>query len=205
MSDTNLDNINPLESPVQFLKGVGPNRATLLYRLGLNTVEDVLFFLPRDVLDMSEVRPAHKLKPAELQSVVGKVCDIDGKEISGGRNMTAVLLDCEGQYVRGTWFNQPWMLKKFVNGQQVLFSGKPKRRGGRWEFANPKYQYLEEDADGVAGEVQPLYRLTEGLKMHHIRRIVQNAVDQFAELVVDPLPLELRAEIDVIDLSLIHI
>lgn len=199
--EANTDDKNPLESPIQFLKGVGPERSILLYKLGLHTVEDVLFFLPRDILDMSEVIPAHKLEKDVVQSVTGKVCDIDGKEISGGRNMTAVLLDCEGHYVRGTWFNQPWMLKKFVNGQSVLFSGKPKRRGGRWEIANPKFQYLDDDADGVAGQIQPMYGLTEGLKMHHIRRIVQNAVEQFAQYVTDPLPVELRAEIDVIELQ----
>ena len=172
-----------------------------MHRLGLRTVEDVLFFLPRDVLDMTEVRPVQRLEPDVLQSVNGNVVDIDGRELSGGRNMTAVLLDCEGHYVRGTWFNQPWILKKFVIGQSVVFSGKPKRRGGRWEMVNPKYQYLDNDDEGIAGQVQPLYRLTEGLKMHHIRRAVHNAVRQFAAYISDPLPVELRAEIDVIELQ----
>jgi ATP-dependent DNA helicase RecG len=201
LADTTAENKNPLETPVQFLKGVGPSRAALMYRLGLRTAEDVLFFLPRDILDMTEVCPVQRLEADVLQSVNGNVVDVDGRELSGGRNMTAVLLDCEGHYVRGTWFNQPWMLKKFVNGQSVLFSGKPKRRGGRWEIANPKVQYLDNDDEGIAGQLQPLYRLTEGLKMHHIRRVIHNAVRQFVSYLSDPLPVELRAEIDVIELQ----
>jgi ATP-dependent DNA helicase RecG len=201
LADTTAENKNPLETPVQFLKGVGPSRAALMYRLGLRTAEDVLFFLPRDILDMTEVCPVQRLEADVLQSVNGNVVDVDGRELSGGRNMTAVLLDCEGHYVRGTWFNQPWMLKKFVNGQSVLFSGKPKRRGGRWEIANPKVQYLDNDDEGIAGQLQPLYRLTEGLKMHHIRRVIHNAVRQFVLYLSDPLPVELRAEIDVIELQ----
>src|SRR3990172_4960067 len=116
-----------LSTPVQFLKGVGPERAKLLDKLGLVTVADVLWYLPRDILDLTEVRAVSALKEGELQTVRGKVVDLDGRDTARGGTIVAALLDCDGELARGIWFNQPWMLKKFQVGELVLFSGKPKR------------------------------------------------------------------------------
>src|SRR4051794_29814009 len=97
---------NPLDTPVQFIRGVGPERGALLEKLGLATAYDLLFNLPRDVLDLSDVRSVADLEEDKLQSVKGKVVDSDGRELSGGRVLSAILLDCGDAYVRGLWFNQ---------------------------------------------------------------------------------------------------
>ena len=190
--------VNPLAGDVRFVRGVGHERAVLLGRLGIRTVEDLLFHLPREVLDLTDVRPVPNLESDKLQSVRGNVVDIDGRSLTRGRTMVAVLLDCDGHYLRGVWFNQRWMLERFSNGDHVLFSGKPKRRGGRWEIAHPKVQWLDRDtdADHVSGGVQPKYGLTEGLKQHELRRFVREAVDLAIEFVADCLPDELREELD---------
>jgi ATP-dependent DNA helicase RecG len=190
-------NADSLQTSVQFLRGVGPDRANLLANLGIATVEDLLWNLPRDVLDLTNVCRAAELRPGELQTVRGTVVDRDGRTTGTGRNMVGVLIDSDGLYVRGLWFNQPWMIRKFEVGEAVLFSGKPKRNAGRWEFSHPRVQSLG-DADAEAtGEVLPLYRLTEGLSQEQLRRIVRAAVEQFVELVADPLPDELRARLGV--------
>ncbi|HUG92147.1 MAG TPA: ATP-dependent DNA helicase RecG [Planctomycetaceae bacterium] len=183
---------DPLQQPVQFLRGAGPQRAELLARLGIESVGDLLWFLPRDVLDLTEITPVHKLRAGELASVRGSVVDIDGRDTSGGGSLVAVLLDCDGEYVRGVWFNQPWMLKKFDFNQTVLFSGKPKRHERRWEINNPRVQWLEGDAGGGGGGIVPRYRLTEGLLLDELRRILRAAVDEFAPLVPEHLPEAFR-------------
>ena len=66
-----------LLTPVQFLKGVGPQRAELLDRLGLRTVRDVLFFFPRDYQDLTDQRDVDQLEEGKLQSVRGTVDDIE--------------------------------------------------------------------------------------------------------------------------------
>ncbi len=179
---------DPLQTAVQFVPGVGPHRAELLQRLGIQTVEDLLWDLPRDVLDLSEVSAAGDLKSDILQTVCGSVVDMDARELSNGRSLTAVLLDCGSDYVRGTWFNQPWMLKKFQFDDTVLFSGKPKRRSGRWEIANPRVQWIDADDSEIRGSIVPRYGLTDGLKMHGMRRIIRAAVEEYVEFVPDPLP-----------------
>ncbi len=191
MSHDDANNQEPLDTPVQFISGVGPDRAALLSKMHLLTARDLLFNMPRDVLDLTDVRQVQNLEPDVVQSVLGNVVDRDARQLKQGRVLTAILLDCDGQYLRGVWFNQPWMLHKFADGQQLLFSGKPKRRGGRWEISNPKVQPID-DAGGQVGEVQPVYRLTDGLKSEALRRIMHTVADEFAHLVTDPLPEEFR-------------
>jgi len=187
-------NDDPLKTSVQFIRGVGPERARLLANLGLVTVEDVLWNLPRDVLDLTNVCPAAKIRAGELQTVRGTVVDIDGRTTGSGRNLVAVLLECDGLYVRGVWFNQPWMIHKFHGGESVLFSGKPKRNAGRWEFANPRVQWIGETeaSASVHGGLLPRYGLTEGLSMDQMGRIVREAVETYADLIADPMPAAFR-------------
>ncbi len=187
---------SPLLTPVQFVKGVGPQRAELLAKLGLETAEDLLWFLPRDVFDLTDVQSVDRIEPDILQTVRGQVVDVDGRRISRGRTITSVLLDCDGKYVKGVWFNQSWVLKRFFNGQTVLFSGKPKRRGGRWEISHPQIQFLEDADAQETGGVLPRYGLTEGIRMFEMRRIVRNTVEEYARYVVDPLPDKFRTSLE---------
>lgn len=183
-----------LKTPVTFIRNVGPERAQLLERLRIHTAEDLLFNLPRDVVDLTEVSPPSKLKAGELQTVCGTVVDVDGKDISGGRSMSGVLLECTGgDMVRGVWFNQPWVLKRFRIGEVVLFSGKPKWSMRRWEFPHPKIQTLEgSSVDEATGGIHPKYRLTEGLRQYEVVSMTDAALQDFAHLVVDPLPEAFR-------------
>src|SRR5262249_12648817 len=96
-----------LDTSVQYIKGVGPQRAELLGRLDLATLGDLLFYLPRDVLDLTRVSRVGELSEGKLATVRGRVVDRDAKLLDRGRTMTAVLLDCQKDYLRGVWFNQP--------------------------------------------------------------------------------------------------
>jgi ATP-dependent DNA helicase RecG len=192
---------SPLQTSVQFLRGVGPDRAKLLANLGIVTVEDLLWYLPRDVLDLTNVCRAAELRSGELQTVRGTVVDRDGRTTGAGRNLVGVLIDSDGLYVRGLWFNQPWMIHKFQVGESVLFSGKPKRNAGRWEFSHPRVQSIGDADTEARGEILPLYPLTEGLSQDQLRRIVRAAVEQFVEFVPDPLPAELRDRLEVCGLQ----
>ncbi|MDA1013234.1 MAG: ATP-dependent DNA helicase RecG [Planctomycetota bacterium] len=178
-----------LQTPVQFLRRVGPERAPLLERMRIHTVEDLLYYMPRDVLDLTEVSEPKDIKAGEMHTVCGTVVDIDGKDISGGRTMSAVLLDCRGHFVRGVWFNQSWVLKRFHHGEVVLFSGKPKWSARRWEFAHPKVQTLEDGSgDETSGGIHPKYGLTDGLKLHELNSMIDAALEDFISFMGDPLP-----------------
>ncbi|MFM8285705.1 MAG: ATP-dependent DNA helicase RecG [Planctomycetaceae bacterium] len=179
---------SPLQQPIQFVKGVGPQRAELLGRLSVHTVADLLFMLPRDILDLTHVTPISALVADEHAQVRGRVVDIDGRPTKNGGTLTGVAVEHNGLYVRALWFNQPWMLQKFRHNDFVLISGKPKRRAGRWEFGSPRVQWLDPDDSQAHGGVLTRYHLTEGLRMDELRRLVRQVVEQYASLVADPLP-----------------
>lgn len=186
---------NPLEQPIQFLPGGGPHRAELLDRLGLRTAEDLLWHLPRDLVDLTEVRQPQQLVEDELQTIRGVVVETEARQLSKGRTLTAALVDCGTDYVRGAWFNQPWMRQKLQPGHNVLFSGKPKRKQGRWEFAHPRVQWLDPEDRESHGGLLPKYPLTEGLSQGELRRLTRHCAEHFAHLVPERLPEPLRNQL----------
>lgn len=185
-----------LSTRVQFLPGVGPKWADLLANLKIETIEDLLWHLPRDVLDFRHIATPSDLQPDKFQSVRGQVVDVDAKQLKNLRTLTAALIDCGTDYVRGVWFNQPWMMKRLAPGQKVLFSGKPKFSQGRWEFAHPEIQWLDDDDEDSGGLMLTRYRLTDGLKVHQLRRMISNALEAVLTQVPDPLPIEFREQLE---------
>src|SRR5262245_16210496 len=98
-----------LASPVQYLKGVGPQRAELLAKLDLHYAADVLFFFPRAYQDMSELRDIGQLEEGKLASVVGVIEEVDLRNTGPGKSLLGMLLKQGTHYLRCLWFNQPWM------------------------------------------------------------------------------------------------
>ena len=179
---------SPLQTQVRFLPGVGPVRAESLQRLGIETVEDLLWHLPRDLVDLTEVRRVGELEPDILQTVRGEVVELDDRRIRGGRRMASVVIDSGDEFLKATWFNQSWVLGKVRHGDAVLFSGMPKRRAGRWEMTHPRIQVIDADDLEAHGGLLPKYPLTDGVTMEVMRRVTRDAADRFVEHVEDPIP-----------------
>ena len=97
---------------MQFLKGVGPQRAELLARLDLHYAADVLFFFPRAYQDMSELRSIDQLEEGKPASVAGVIDEVDLRNTGPGKSLLGMLLRQETKYLRCLWFNQPWMRRE---------------------------------------------------------------------------------------------
>jgi ATP-dependent DNA helicase RecG len=164
----------------------------LLEKLDIRTVEDLLWHLPRELLDLTEVRQPQQLVEDELQIVRGVVIETESRQLSKGRTLTASLIDCGTDYVRGLFFNQLWMRQKLLPGNNVLFSGKPKRKQGRWEFTHPRIQWLDPEDRESHGGLLPKYPLTEGISQAEMRKLTRSAVESYAPLVPERLPESLR-------------
>jgi ATP-dependent DNA helicase RecG len=183
-----------LLTPVQYLKGVGPQRAELLERLGLRRAVDLLFFFPRSYQDMSELRDIQQLEENVPVSVCGVVEEIDQRNTGPGRSMLGVLIRHESNFLRALWFNQPHMRQKFAIGQPVLLSGKPRLSGLRWEMTHPRVEVLAADEDPPSGRILPMYSLTEGLTQPAMRRIVGGIAESYADAVEEVFPGALLQE-----------
>lgn len=184
-----------LATPVQFIKGVGPDRAKLLERLGLRTAADVLFNFPRNYQDLTDLRSIDHLEEDKLQSVRGTVEEIDVRSTGVGRSIVGMLLRQDKRYLRAIWFNMPFMADKFRRGQEVLLSGKPKLSGGRWEMVHPRVGWIDaEEGSAASGELLPVYALTDELNQSSMRKIARQAVDAYADSVEERFPDEYLAK-----------
>jgi ATP-dependent DNA helicase RecG len=182
-----------LATPIQFMKGVGPSRAELLEKLGMATARDVLFNFPRDYQDLAPAQEIANLKHDLLASVAGVVEDVEQRPNREGKTTLGVLLKQGDQYLRGMWFNQPFMREKFKIGERMLFIGAPRLSGMRWQMNHPRIEILGDDETPPAGELLPVYSLTEGLSQIQMRKIAQGAVETFLDAVEETLPEELLA------------
>ena len=191
-----------LTQPVQFLSGVGPHRAVLFEKLGLRTAADLLFFFPRTYDDFTQLDQIDSLESDQSANVMGVVADIDQTISGNGKHILYILIRQGNKFLRAIWFNQSFMLKRFQAGQRVVFRGKVKLSGGRFQMSHPKVVWLDGDqSEGEVTGLSPIYRLTEGISQRQIRSIVSSAVEQFTDLVQEAFPQELRDQSEVCDIA----
>src|SRR5918994_4864814 len=161
-----------LATPVEFVRGVGPQRAALVERLDIRTAGDLIFLFPRDYQDLTLRREIADLEEGQMQTVRGEVVEIDARSSGFGKSVVGVLVRQGNDYLRAIWFNQPFMREKFRQGQHLLLSATPRFRGGRWEMPHPRVTWLDGADDQPEMRLLPLYPLTEGLTQYQMRRMV---------------------------------
>ena len=190
-----------LATPVEFVRGVGPQRAELLARLDVHNAADLIFLFPRDYQDLSDRREIGDLEEDQVQTVRGEVVEIDARSSGFGKSVVGVLVRQGHDYLRAIWFNQPFMREKFREGQHVLLSAKPRFRGGRWEMPHPRVTWLDGAEDQPEMRLLPLYPLTEGLTQYQMRRIVANALEKFSPVLEEVFSDALLRQYDLMPLA----
>ena len=191
-----------LNTPVEQITGVGRTWAEFLSRLGIRSASDLLFHFPRDYLDLTNERPIADLDEEQVQTVRGVVTEIASTSRGFGKSRVSILLRGATGHLRATWFNQPFMRGKFHEGQAVLLTAKPKMRGLMWEMSHPQVTYLEqEEADASGKRMLPIYSLTEGITQYHMRRMVDEVVEQFAEVPEEVFPAKLLEQYQLLPLT----
>ncbi|MFI5280501.1 MAG: hypothetical protein ACHQU1_08400, partial [Gemmatimonadales bacterium] len=165
-----------LETPVQFLKGVGQHRADLLSRLGISTARDLLYHVPFRYLDATTVSPiaAAKSQPTGADvTVVGRV--ISTAVIPTRRRLRVfqcVLQDASGMIECG-WPGRPFLERQITKGTLLLATGPIRHFHGR-QIQPREWIVLggEDEEAPEQGVVLPVYSATEGLTVRQIRRLV---------------------------------
>jgi ATP-dependent DNA helicase RecG len=206
---TSADQVAPalshgLATPLQFLTGVGPQRAKLLARLGLVTVEDAIFHLPARHEDRSHLVPFRHMAPGEARTATGTVAGISPAPRGRPRAPLQVLLRDGSGFLNAIWFNQPYLERVFTRGQRLIVHGKVQPYGnGPLQMQVKDFEIVEECADETlhVGRLVPVYRLTQGLTQRPMRTLIKRLVDQYADEVEEPLPESLRARRRLLPLS----
>ena len=187
-----------LDTPIQFVKGVGPKISALLGRKEISSVGDAFYFLPRTYEDRSTLRKISELQPMEYALFSGVILDTDVFRMKGGKRkiFTVKVGDGTGQ-INCKWFNfnERFMFNILKPGNKVFVSGTTSLYSGRMEIHHPDIEVVDEkdSADDKIhyGRIVPIYSETEGLKQKLIRRIMFNMVDVFSNSVDDFMPQSL--------------
>jgi ATP-dependent DNA helicase RecG len=196
------DRLRELQRPVQYLRGVGPQRAEILEKLGLSTAADVLFFFPRDYENFSQLQSISDVVEGVPVSVLGTIIDIQEWTSSRHTHVLAILIEQgNGGYLRGIWFNQHFLKKRFANGQLVMLQGTAAREDGRWQMSHPRVTWFQEGERPAARTILPVYPLTEGIGQRRIREIMERVVADFGPMVSEVLPQPFRSEKNLCDIQ----
>jgi ATP-dependent DNA helicase RecG len=195
---------HPLATPLQFVKGIGPQRAKLLANLRLHTVEDALYYLPSRHEDRSQLTPLRSLKPNDVTTVSGTIRAISPPPRGRPRMPLSVLLSDGTGFLTCVWFGQAYLERQFQRGQRLIVHGKAQRyRSGPLQMQVKDFEIVEDEtADGApepgdetlhTGRLVPVYGLTRGLTARPMRRLMKRLVDGYVDGLDDPLPDALRA------------
>jgi len=191
-----------LDSPITILKGISSALATRFAKLGVNTVEDMLYFFPRRHLNYSQRVPISKLEPGIEQTTVASIWETREVKLGSRKGTEATVADETGN-IRVVWFNQPYLAKRLRTNAQIVLSGKVSEyppRSGKLVFESPEWELLESEDLIHTGRLVPLYPLTEGLNPRRVRKLVKEVVAQWSAQLVDFLPQEIRDHRSLVDL-----
>lgn len=174
------------ERSLQYLKGVGPERAKQLEHLGIQTVKDLLLYFPRRYENRRLLR-IEELKDGELATVSGKV--VAGQITQGRMKVVKLSIEQEGHLFTAVWFNQTFILKQFPVGTLVTVTGKV-----RWQKRVPELQATDiiKTGTGKPPEILPIYSETARLSSKVIRNFVRGVISQVPAYFPEVFPQDVQ-------------
>ncbi|MCK4249195.1 MAG: ATP-dependent DNA helicase RecG [Candidatus Omnitrophica bacterium] len=184
--DRNEDKLN---SSVQYLKGVGPKRSKIFNKLGVYSVGDLLYYLPRRYEDRSNLKPISQVKVNTFETVRGKVLTMGLRRTRKKLSVFELAVGDEGGFIYGVWFNQPFLKDRFKIGDEVILSGKVELYK-HLQMNTPEYEILDmEDEDTIhTARVVPIYPLTRDLYQRSVRILMKNCLDTYLDDIEEVLP-----------------
>lgn len=184
----------PLDTPVQFIKGVGPRLAAIFKARDILTVRDLLYFFPRKYEDrskLSTIRTLTEGSPGSVQLVAKQ------KALRPLRGRPQKLFEVKAQDSEGQWISLKWFRifkgfdLKFEPGTSFIATGTPKRFGSLLEIVHPEVQFNLDESLHV-GRVIPIYTEIEGIPTKTLRKILDTALQEYLKFLPDDLPESLK-------------
>jgi ATP-dependent DNA helicase RecG len=205
-----------LNSSVQYIKSVGPKRALAFNKVGIHTIRDLLYYFPARHIDRSNILSASKAYGYVLNgydgelTVIGKVAD---KEKRGFRQREVLKIQLRDQsgFFECVWFQGvKYFINTFNEGDIFAISGKPTiSKYGNLQFAHPDFDRISEDESQSflnTGKIIPIYRIPKELRTTNIgdlslRRIINNAVENYLENLEENLPDEIVSKHSLLEIK----
>jgi hypothetical protein len=200
--------INILTQPIQFIKGVGPNRAQMLKRIGIATIGDAFALLPRRYEDRTNLKPIRSLEVGVQATFEGTILISGSSRTGRGKRLYEIIVGDATGTIRCLWFQfqEAYMRQRYRPGQRVIVTGEIRINpyaGQRKEVHHPDLEHLDanEREPLHVGRIVPVYPATEGLHQKTLRTVLKRVVDEYAVQVPDSLPPALRESLHLMEAS----
>ena len=196
-SEERTTQAKPLDTSIQYIKGVGPRISQMLGKKGIQTIGDALYFVPRKYEDRRTIKQIVHCIPNRIEILKGSISMTEVVPYRRGRKRVFEMAVSDGTgMIIAKWFhfNERYMRQRFKKGQQVILSGEVKRYNLQKEVHHPEIEIIDpnEDESWEFKKIIPIYSETEGLYQKTMRRIMKNVVDDNACAVVDGMPESVR-------------
>lgn len=188
-----------LNKDVQYLKGVGPQRAKLLKDIGILTVYDLLTYFPRDYADRSQLKLIAQLHSEETTSIQATVLRHQVIYTRNRRQLLKITVSDGTGTVIMVCFNQVYLKNYLPQGTTVIISGKFEQAAHRkntFEIKNFVYEILSGDHEDLihTGRIVPIYSVTESLNMRFLRTLIRRTLNEYKENLSEYLPESIRQQ-----------
>ncbi len=176
---------------IQYIKGVGPQRARLFEKKGITDLSSLTYFFPIRYEDRRQISKIASARFGVKEVVIGEVSKVSLKNFKG-RSLFEVILKDNTGYLSLVWFNfeYAYMVKRFRTGARILAYGDIRSYAGRPQMIHPDIEEFDLEGDDTLnfGRIVPVYSAIEGIPQRVLRKIMKNALDASITTVHDYLP-----------------
>ncbi len=196
---------NLFDTPIRYLKGIGPKRAKAFNKMGIRNIEDLLYYFPKRYQDRTNFTLIKNLQPGQTYTIKAQVLAKDERRSFRRRGFSiteAAVADPSGR-LSVIWFNQPYLKDYFKVGAGVILYGRVEHYGKRLQMNSPEFEFIdaqEQDFLDTGGFV-PVYSLPDGITQRYFRRSLKTALDGFLPEVNDFLPYDIRQKNNLFNLA----
>ena len=162
-------------TPISSLKGIGTKTAKLYAKIGVETVEDLLTYYPRNY-DIFKEPVKIGMVSEGIAAVEGMVIRTPEKKESGNLQIVTTMIRDESGVLVLTWYNMPFLVKTLLPGSRYVFRGRIRKKNGRLVMEHPNMFTLGQ-YETLIQVMQPIYGLTSGLSNHAVIKAVKQALE----------------------------
>jgi ATP-dependent DNA helicase RecG len=197
------ESLRVLQTPLRFLKGIGPTRAAQLASVGLTTIEDLLYHLPFRYEDRRQIKKISEAIPGAHESFVGTLIDLQKKYLPRRalRLLAGRLADDSG-VISLVWYRAPtYLIEGLSKSQRLLVHGKVEPgRGGLHQIVHPEFEVLEDDDSQERQKILPVYLRPGGLSLRLVRKWIRQALAEYGRFIPSHLPPAIMKRRGLLDL-----
>lgn len=198
ISQDNFKN-NLKKYPLNSIKGIGKKREDILNKLGIDSLNDLITFFPREYEDRSNIEQIKNLMNGQKALFKGRV---KNKLLEFNSNQKISIqktkvFDLTGE-IEVIWYNQKYLKYKLFVGKEFYFWGKMEVENGKLNCKNPEIVEID-SLVGSANPILPVYKLTQGISQNVIRKLIKSTIDNNIDLIREIIPNNIKEKFNIID------